>query len=614
MSASCSDTPFFGRANLCAKSSSSRPTSKRTEAFASRLKLPRAVLVLGVALLLGPSCAAKRKGRPPAASTAAAELSAERPTSDQQGADGPAKKSVVLQVPRIPSHFNPLLDDLEVWGLRLSWGAVFEPLFRCTGAGPQGHLVAEHRWTGDWRQILILKLQPGVVFHDGRPVTSADLRYTLLQLKRQKNHAGWSQRLFQLLHVGTLDDLTVELRFLRHDETIIRDLCDATLLSVHANRRLGLRATARQRRPIGTGPYRLVLAQNGKGLSLVRYTEYWREPALLERIEVTAIADPSRALAALRNGRVDILGSLYHGYFPEQLDGERFRQRFHWFRVVPRHFRVLWFNTARYPFNQRTVRAALIHGIDRRAILKLANNDLGQIPSGPILPRQRSYDHSLHPRRYDQRAALRLLGAAGWSRRGRGGALQRLGHRFVARLVHADAALPTLVARRISADLEALGIRVDRRSAAPAFLARVLRKGDFDLAVAGIALGHGTWLSSFIHSRAPLNYGGYSNKALDTLLDFQRAGRGDPDPLRVEREVHRMLYANPAFSVLYAPAEVIVARREVEGLALGGGAWPALWRLKRVSAVGLGEAKPEAKDSQGRPEGKSEGKGGEGKE
>ncbi len=511
------------------------------------------------------------KRKPPPVETVSADASAPRQ---------PPGRPLTIQLPSLPANLNPLLGSADIWCRRVAMHNIFEPLLRRVGeTGVRPHLARSFEWSEN-RRRLRLSLRRDVFFHDGRPLTSDDVSYTLERLLRRNTvNRLLKVRLSAIRQVREVSEGTVELVLSRVDSALPKVLADVGIVPAHRYRRFGLASPRLNASPIGTGPFRFAPTADARSLVLTKNDSYWGPPPGLRRVVFKAISDPARTLPALRNGTVDVLADLYSGYYPKQIASERFKARFSISRLHPYRLRVLLFNLERGPLKDRRVRLALLRAIDRAKVLREIRGDLGQLLSAPLWPLSSWYDRTLHPRSVDRNAAAKLLAQAGW-RGGKGGKRWHLDRSLTLRILRAKGDVPRQVGDAISKDLAALGVDSGVDVADFAFFRTLLRRGRFDLAVLGLALGPHEDLAMYLHSKGRKNYGRYHNKAVDALFDGLRKGPAEGDHTRDGRQLHRLLYEDPPMVVLYEPIELVVAHRRVRGLASGKGRWPQLSDLR----------------------------------
>ncbi|HTH74322.1 MAG TPA: ABC transporter substrate-binding protein [Trinickia sp.] len=168
---------------------------------------------------------------------------------------------------------------------------------------PQMNL-AESCETKDAR-VWVIKLRRGAAFHDGKPLTPADVIYSLT---RHKNPATASK-------VKTLADQFTELKQTGPNEvTLTLDTPNADLPVILATPQMVIvkDGTADFSKAIGTGPYKLKSFQPGMSTVGVRNDGYWKTGGgpYLDRIELVGIADDTARVNALLSGDVQLINAV----------------------------------------------------------------------------------------------------------------------------------------------------------------------------------------------------------------------------------------------------------------------------------------------------------------
>lgn len=374
------------------------------------------------------------------------------------------------------------------------------------------------------------RLRRGVTWHDGRPFTSADVAFSIMEVSK-KLHSRSIQTLANVTAVETPDAHTAVFRlsapapFMRtalvsHETSIVpRHVYEGTdILNNPANAR-----------PVGTGPFRFREWRRGSFIILERNPDYWDKPKpYLDRIVFRVIPDASARAAALETGDLHVAGPN-----PVPLsDLRRLAERPN-LEVVTRGHEYfspmiyLQFNLRHPILGKREVRHAIAHAIDQRFIVRNILFGYGAPGTGLIPPSQgdfRAADLPQYP--FDRRRAEALLDAAGHPR-GRGGVRfevtidpQNIGEHY------------TRTGEFIRESLNQVGIRTTLRNEdVGAWNRRVFTQNDYEMTLYGaVLLGDpAIGLQRFIDSRnirpglAFSNASFYANPRVDELLDASRA-------------------------------------------------------------------------------------------
>jgi len=249
----------------------------------------------------------------------------------------------------------------------------------------------------------VFRLVPNATFHNGDPVTSADVRYTIEQIAAEKSTAYMRGQFQTLERIETPDPRTIRL---------ITKQPVATLPSWFANYNMPiLSAKSTATEFIGCGAYRLDAQERGTSIEIVANDKYFR-PGLprIGRIRFVVYADENLRVAALQSGDVDMIE-----YVPWQsMDAVERDPRLKMETQFGPFMDVL-FNGTKGPFSDARVRRAVAHAVRREDIVQAAFFGRGKVLEGvPIVEGTPFWDAELaRGWRYDVAEAKRLLGAAG---------------------------------------------------------------------------------------------------------------------------------------------------------------------------------------------------------
>src|SRR6266542_2176643 len=168
-----------------------------------------------------------------------------------------------------------------------------------------------------------------------------------------------------------------------------------------------------KRAPIGAGPYRFVSFNPGIELVMEAYEGYWRKVPNVKRLVYRSMSEETTRAAALKKGEVDI-AYLLTGPVAEEI------QRTPGFKLVaPKESQgTFWLDLPdqwdpRSPWHDRRVRQAASHAIDRKALNQAET--LGfSFPTGSLIPRALEFSRFFEPDAFDPAKAKRLLAEAGY--------------------------------------------------------------------------------------------------------------------------------------------------------------------------------------------------------
>lgn len=340
------------------------------------------------------------------------QVSAQAPTPVKGG-------SIVVAIGGDPPHLNPQFTTLPwVWMIGM---AVHGSLVRLDPEmKPQPNLAESWTISPDLKTYTF-KLARGVSWHDGKPFTSADVKFTFEEVASKLNASG-PVLLGNLERVDTPDRYTAVFRFSRPHPTLLLYLdvpLTGGLLPKHLYEGTDIRRNPVNASPVGVGPFKFVEWNRGDRIVLERNPNYFRKDRpYLDRVVFRVVRDPAARVVALQNRDADLI----LGYDLALRDSIPIRQSRDMKAVfnVDRAISGQWWiglNASKPPFNDLKVRQAIAHAINKSFIWQRVFFGLGKIATGPIsqyLGPQYNKDVPKYP--YDVRKANQLLDEAGLRR------------------------------------------------------------------------------------------------------------------------------------------------------------------------------------------------------
>ena len=256
-------------------------------------------------------------------------------------------------------YFDPYLLPLADWPM---FNQIYNVLVRYDDTLTPQPELAESWELSDDGLTLTFKLRPGVKFHNGRDFVADDVKFSLEYAQDPETGANIRTLARAVASVEVVDDHTVAFHFAEPTPAAF-DLIDL-LFIVNSESIEEINSN-----PIGTGPFRFAEWAPGDFARFERFEDYWREdrPHLNEVI-VRAIPDSATMIANLEGGTLDLIAAPPASEFErlEAADGIK----------VVRGFPggLVWdlsLNTGRAPFDNKLVRQALQHALDRQRIVDI---------------------------------------------------------------------------------------------------------------------------------------------------------------------------------------------------------------------------------------------------
>jgi len=422
-------------------------------------------------------------------------------------------------------------------------------------------------------------LRDGVKFHDGRLMTSADVKYTL-DLLFSSNFAksasffesAGDQKKSYIKSVEAPDQRTIVITLTKPWVGLLSNLVPIPIIPKDSYE-------SQKTHPLGTGPFKFVSYANAQQIcDLDAFPEYWDGPAQLQHVRVRVISDMNALQAELQAGRVDI-APMPTSLSPDaikRLEGDRNLQ----VRAFPgSNVNLLTLNTASPPLDNVKVRQAIAYAIDRPTMIQQLLLGYGKIAHSIIPEESWAYSPG-QTYSYDPAMARKLLSEANF---------------------HADKPIvyklsgSSIAGREyagvIQNALKEVGIPVEIQTSEINTLFDELRRGNFQIA-------YGQWVGGnqdpifykdlFATSEIPTqtrssrNRSRYSNPELDKLLD-EAVNTYDRQKAReLYVKIQEIISRDVPVIPLWYQSNVVIARKNVQNIQVNAsGDWYFVKNLSR---------------------------------
>jgi peptide/nickel transport system substrate-binding protein len=491
----------------------------------------------------------------------------------------PDPGTLTVAVDSGPNSLDPRLGSDEA--SRRFNDLVYSALFRVGDDGRPEPELAESLERPE-PLTLIVRLRPGVLFHDGAELQAADVVDTYRSILEDRVASFRKSDLEAVASVEPAGPRTVVFRLRRPFAPILTNLNIPIL-------RAGVDQEA-QRRPIGTGPFKLVRYRKDEDLLLVRFEGYYEGRSRLERIRLRIIPSTTSRLLELLKGTVDLV---VNDLSPDDLARVRGRPGFRTESRPGRNVVYMAFNLADPILADRRVRQAIAWSLDRQEILEHLMHGAAVLATGLLPPGHWAYNAEVTDYHLDAERAKRLLDAAGYPDPDGSGPRVRFRLEYKA----PSSELAQQLASVVQEQLAKSGIGVDVRTFEWATFYDDLRAGRFQVVVSNWTeiSDPDIYRLRFHSGRRPpngLNRGGYASEEVDRLIDAG-AAESDPQARRADYvRIQALLSEDLPYICLWHREVSAASRERVHGFRLGSGAdFRPLWR------VTLGEGDPRTPDA-----------------
>jgi peptide/nickel transport system substrate-binding protein len=262
------------------------------------------------------------------------------------------------------------------------------------------------RWDIPDPLTYIFHLHHGVRFHDGRPLTSRDVKWTFDSLLASKIRSTKAAVYKFVDHIDTPDDTTVVFHLKEPDSTLLWNLSDGAMGIVPYGS-----GDEMTQHPIGSGPFKFVSAETDREVVLERNPDYWGEKAKLARVRFAVVPDETTEALELRKGSGDIaINSLTPDTVVTLARDPRLKVE----RGAGTRLAYLGFNLRDPILKNVQVRQAIAYALDRRPMIEYLWRGEAE-PARSILPAQSwAYNGAVPAYEHDPEKAKQLLDTAGY--------------------------------------------------------------------------------------------------------------------------------------------------------------------------------------------------------
>jgi peptide/nickel transport system substrate-binding protein len=249
----------------------------------------------------------------------------------------------------------------------------------------------------------IFKLKKGIKFHNGTPLTSKDVAFSIEKMRDDKGGSLQAPNFKDVTEVQTPDDLTV---------VFVTKQPLAIFLDRLENRFIASKAAGDKlyETPIGTGPYKFVSYQRGGNMVFTRNDDYWGGKAAIKEVIFKKVTEDAARVAALEAGQADFINNVPDHEVARLQKHPRIRID----RIEGLRMFFLAFNMAFKPWDNKQVRQAANYCVDAAAIVKNIFDGIGYPINGPVGANVIGADPKLKRYPYDPNKAKELLAKAGF--------------------------------------------------------------------------------------------------------------------------------------------------------------------------------------------------------
>jgi peptide/nickel transport system substrate-binding protein len=395
-------------------------------------------------------------------------------------------------------------------------------------------------------------LRANAKFSNGRPVTAADVVYSLKRAAGEKSQ--WARFFRPITNYEIVDDRTVVMKLDQPFTPMLNNLAlfSAAILPGALVEEQGDKFFDK---PVGAGPFVLEQWNRGAKQVFARNSNYWRQgkPAI-DGAELHIIGEDNSRVLKLKAGELDaIVGVPFNQVASLKSDSGLNVGIAPVFRAE-----LVQLNTSKKPFDDERVRRALNYAVDKNALVKGILRGNGQVATSS-LPVMAYHNDGLKPYPHDVAKAKSLLQEAGY-----GGGLK------LTLLVPSGSVTHRQVASAIQANLREAGVTVELQTIEASSMFSTTKAGNYEMALSyttsdTIDPDQLVGFTAVNPERANAFHTQWKDARVNELYEQERRTLDGPERGKMFQEIESRVHDGAPFIFLYNQAETFASRRNVEG-------------------------------------------------
>lgn len=371
-------------------------------------------------------------------------------------------------------------------------------------------------------------LREGVLFHDGKEMTAADVKYTMDYYREPENATSIASWFLNVETIETPDDYTVVVNMADVNAAFLTDGGQIAIVQGEYHAEVGEDAYSQS--PIGTGPFKLVEFDPASLVLMEAHEDYFRGRPNIDMIRQENVPEPSVRTVALETGDSD------SALWPLLVEDSQRLEEDPNFTVIATStggVKHIMLNNQLPQLSDKRVRQALLMALDRQRIIDDLWSGAATVAHSNLAPKYPFYsldqDPSLKRYEYDPEGAMALLEEAGWVV-GEDGIREKDGQKltFTCTTITGDQARRP-IAEFAQQQFQEIGVDMQLEEAPLAAIQEGQRNGTTDSSLYNWTYGGvDPNPASTLRSDGGQNWNSFQNEEVDRLID-EGLSIADPD-------------------------------------------------------------------------------------
>jgi peptide/nickel transport system substrate-binding protein len=425
---------------------------------------------------------------------------------------------------------------------------------------PRGDLAEQ--WEIPDSSTYVFHLRKGVKFHNGRELTSADVKYTFDSILDRTVTSPKRGSLAMIRSIETPDSATVIFHLQEPYAGFLWGIARPAIGIVPAGSGADF-----SRLLTGTGPFRFVSAEQDEDVVVERNEAYFGGAPKINRVQFRVVPDAIVRALELRKGSADVeVNSLT----PDMIPVLRAQSAIDVADSPGTNYQYIAFNLDDATLAKREVRQALAYATDREQIIRYLYRGQAHPADGPLPASSWAYESGIRRYEYDPQQAERLLDAAGLPRQSAMNAM-----RVKVTLKTSTEESSRLLASVLQEQWRKVGVDLDVRPLEFGTLFSDMSRGSFQMFTLrwiGTNNDPDTFFDYVFNSRkmppSGANRGHYLNPRIDALLEEARVEGNQEKRRAMFSEVQKIIAEDLPYVSLWFMDNVSVHRKRISDVQL----------------------------------------------
>jgi peptide/nickel transport system substrate-binding protein len=408
----------------------------------------------------------------------------------------------------------------------------------------------------------VFHLRSGVKFHDGRPLTAADVKFTFDSILSGAVKSPKRGSFKMVDSIDTPDDATVIFHLHEPYASFLWSLTRPVVGIVPRGSGPGI-----AQRPIGSGPFRFVSATTDEEIVLARNESYFDGAPNIERLRIRIVPDVTVRALELRKGSAD---ATINSLTPDMVVTLGKERSLVADQQPGTTLAYISFNFDDPTLGKREVRQALAYATDRKTIIQYLLRGQARPASSLLPPNSWAFDHNVPQYDFDPARAEQLLEAAGYHRGADGVRLHLT-------LKTSTDESTRLMSEAIADQWKRVGVALELRPLEFATFYTDITRGSFQMyALRWVGANNDPDIFEFVFSSkkmppAGANRGHYSNSQLDVLLQAEHVEMDREKRKALLSQVQKIVGEDEPYINLWYVDNVCVHRDRLTGIVIPPG-------------------------------------------